>query len=223
MQWFWDGAFFVNENFDIADVAYKYVISGIWTGDRSNRLSIVSRDCPVVGYRLPIPINIVPTCRQIDPVEEGIAYLSYDSGRFANICHDQRNRNTTLLTVSDGIVSGENISSFSSNDPIGGFFGSVGRRLGRFECPKNQKSLTSADNYQTTGEGHQQKIKPPARIIWRRRGVASFILLRSSVYAVRNGLFDLFGGKKMCRRSWLVGALLCADGAGFVLWLGLVP
>src|SRR5580704_8436695 len=67
VQWFWDGAFFVNENFDIADVAYKYVISGIWTGDGSNRLSIVSRDCPVVGYRLPIPINIVPTCRQIDP------------------------------------------------------------------------------------------------------------------------------------------------------------
>jgi hypothetical protein len=206
----WNSSSLVNENFNVANTAHKDVVSGIWASDCFDRLSIVGRDRPIVGYRLPIQINIAPTCGQIGPIKKGISYLFYDSGSFSGICHDQRNRSTTFWTKSDGIVTGEDICSFGSDESIGGFLGSIGRCLRRLECPKNQKALTSAGNYQRASENHQQEIKPPARIIWWRRGVASLVLLCSSVYAVRNGLLDLLGGKKIYGWSWLFGTLLCA-------------
>jgi len=50
--------------------------------------------------------------------------------------------------------------------------------------------------------------------------MARLIFLCGSIYAIRNGLLNLFRSKEILGWGWLCGALLCAESASFVLWLG---
>src|ERR1700674_979451 len=112
-------------------------------------------------------------------------------------------------------ISYKNIGPLDSGNMLSGIFCGVSSDIGCFQCPKNQKTFNTTYNDQPSSEKDQQEISPPTRIIWWRRGVAAFVLLCGSIYAIRNGLRDLLRGQKIYGWSWLGGALLLAEGACF--------
>lgn len=114
----------------------------------------------------------------------------------------------------------EDIRSFGYLDSVGGGLSRFRGNLCRLQGEKDQETLASADDDQSSSKNDQQEIKPPPRIIWWRRGMVSFVLLCSSIYAVRNGLLNLLRGQNIRGWGWLCGALLCAEAASFVMWLG---
>jgi len=98
--------------------------------------------------------------------------------------------------------------------------GGAGGSAGCLESPESQETLTSTDNDQSSSKSYQPEIKPPSRIVWWHRGMASFVLLCGSIYAVRNGLLKLLLGRKVIGWIFLICSLLGAESAGFILWLG---
>lgn len=115
----------------------------------------------------------------------------------------------------------EDVGTLNYLDGLGGSLSSFRGDLCRLQGEKGQETLASTDDYQARSENHQQKIEPPTRIIWWRRGMASFVLLCCSIYAVRNGLLNLLRSQYVRGWGWLCGALLLAELGGFTLWLGL--
>ena len=98
---------------------------------------------------------------------------------------------------------------------------SIGGNFGRLQRPENKIALTSANYGQQPSKSNQEKIEPPAGIIWWRRGMACFTLLVGAFYATRNGFRDLLRGWKIHGWGWLCGAFLFGELAVFNLWLGI--
>ena len=122
-------------------------------------------------------------------------------------------------SVEDGNARAERILKFLRSK-FDGFFGRFGLCSGGLQRSKNQIRLTGTNEDQTSGKANEKEVEPPSGIIWWRRGMAVFILLCGSIYAIRNGLRDLLRSRKIYGWGWLCGGFLLAEGACFTLWLG---
>ena len=116
----------------------------------------------------------------------------------------------------------EQVSSLNFWQSFGSVFGGICRNLSRLQRPANQIALSATHYDQQSSKSNQEKIEPPTGIVWWRRGMGCVVLLICALYAIRNGLRDLFNGWKVRGWGWLCWGAICAELAVFTLRWGIL-